>query len=315
MGPDLTGLLAAYAILMDGDPLTQTWSIGGPMNTLLAPLGYEPQGISYSHNKYEGDTSIARPDAYLNNGDAHSLDIARFTYTFSSGVDNDRYTLDKFRQVSAHWQQYSVSNNPYYFAPLVSTTLVTPAAYNFVINFMSNHSAEEPSGYLNGDIFKSFFAVTGDYPNLTWKRGQERIPDGFYRRPTVNTYTVPDVFQDLGIGWAAYPDTFRLGGNTNGVNSYQGIDVATLTGGTYTPQNLFQGDNFACLFFQTQQQAVPDELKGLLNVVATALTLFNKYVTPLVSQFTCPQLANYDDSVFNAYPGRTYSPTGPDTNY
>lgn len=44
----------------------------------------------------------------------------------------------------------SIENNPYYFSSQFAGLLVAPAAYNFVINFMSNHTAEEPSGYLNG---------------------------------------------------------------------------------------------------------------------------------------------------------------------
>ena len=130
---------------------------------------------------YEGDSSIGRQDAYINNGDAHSLDPARFASAYSVGVDDgsDRYTLDKFSQNFETKAAESESTNPYYFAAPFSTTLVAPAAYNFVINFMSNHTAEEPSGYLNGDIFKQFFAVTGDYPNFTWLPGQERIPDNW----------------------------------------------------------------------------------------------------------------------------------------
>jgi hypothetical protein len=56
MAADLAGFLAAYAIAMDGHVLTQTWSIGGhqPALTLGGLLG-QPQGISYFHNKYEGD--------------------------------------------------------------------------------------------------------------------------------------------------------------------------------------------------------------------------------------------------------------------
>lgn len=45
---------------------------------------------------------------------------------------------------------------------------------------MSNHSAAEPNGYLDGSIFKTFFAVSGDYPNFVWHPGQERIPDNWY---------------------------------------------------------------------------------------------------------------------------------------
>lgn len=98
MGVDLAGFLAAYAVVFDGDVITQTWSIGGPppKTSLGAGILGTPQGISWSHNKYEGDTSIGRCDAYVNGGDAHSLSTTRFSYAFESGMDNDRYTLDKF---------------------------------------------------------------------------------------------------------------------------------------------------------------------------------------------------------------------------
>ena len=138
MSPDLAAALAAYAIVMDGDLLTQSWSIGGPQGAdLLGGLLGQPQGISYSHNKYEGDSSIGRNDAFLNNGDAHSLNVTRFAFAYETGLDNDRYTLDKFRNDVTRNQEDSIMNNPFYFAPLFSTTLVVPAAYNFVINFVS----------------------------------------------------------------------------------------------------------------------------------------------------------------------------------
>lgn len=101
MPADLAGFLAAFAILTDGDPVEGTWSIGGPLPSdpvTKAVLG-QGQGISYSHNVYEGDASIARGDAYINNGDAHSLQIPRFASAYAIGTDNDRYTLDKFAQV------------------------------------------------------------------------------------------------------------------------------------------------------------------------------------------------------------------------
>lgn len=65
MSAELAGFLAAYAVAFDGDPLTLSWSIGGPQGALLS----NPQGISWSHNKYEGDTSIGRCDAYINGGE------------------------------------------------------------------------------------------------------------------------------------------------------------------------------------------------------------------------------------------------------
>ena len=79
MGADLAAGLAVLGVILEGDPIGGTWSIGGPYKGLIgSSLGEEPQGISYSHNNYEGDGSVSRLDAYLNDGDAYSLDIARF---------------------------------------------------------------------------------------------------------------------------------------------------------------------------------------------------------------------------------------------
>lgn len=184
MSPDLAGFLAAYAIIFDGDPVNGQWSIGGPLpsDTVTSAILGQGQGISYSHNVYEGDSSIGRKDAYINNGDAHSLDVTRFASAYNVGQSDgsDRYTLDKFAQNFVTKAQESISTNPYYFAAPFSTTLVSPAAYNFVINFMSNHTANEPNGYLDGAMFKEWFAVTGNSPDaFTWLPGQEKIPDNW----------------------------------------------------------------------------------------------------------------------------------------
>jgi hypothetical protein len=93
-------VLSAYAIALTGNIAEGTWSIGGPLpTTLLDPLLGTGQGLSYSHNTYEGDSSIGRGDAYLNNGDAHSLNVTRFEQVYNIAVNDgsDRYTLDKFR--------------------------------------------------------------------------------------------------------------------------------------------------------------------------------------------------------------------------
>jgi hypothetical protein len=61
MGADLAGALAAYAVIFDGDLGSQTWSIGGPYQpSIIGAIGGTPEGISYSHNKYEGDASATR---------------------------------------------------------------------------------------------------------------------------------------------------------------------------------------------------------------------------------------------------------------
>ena len=63
MSPDLASLLAVYAAIFDGD-LT-SYSIGGPVVGLpLTGLLGEPQGLSGSHNKFEGDVSPTRGDLF-----------------------------------------------------------------------------------------------------------------------------------------------------------------------------------------------------------------------------------------------------------
>ena len=81
---------------------------------------------------------------------------------------------------------------------------------------MSNHSAANPTGYLDGNQFKQFFGVAGSPGNFRWLRGQERIPNNWYRRPSdpVNAYNAVDVFLDLDAQFLAYPYQVKFGGNT-----------------------------------------------------------------------------------------------------
>ncbi|KAF2485952.1 hypothetical protein BDY17DRAFT_245395 [Neohortaea acidophila] len=309
MSLDLAGILAAYAVAIDGDPVTGTWSIGGPQAGL--PIIENGQGISWSHNKYEGDTSIGRCDAYINNGDAHSLSTTRYAYAYEVGMADDSYTFDKFAQAFTANTFRSIQQNPYYFAPLFSTTLVAPAAYNFVIAFMSNHTAQQPGGYLNGAIFKEFFAITGDYPNFSWQPGQERIPNNWYRRPSSQQYqAVGGVFGDLIPNFLAYPNSFRFGGNTGKVNTYTGIDLANYTNGVYNADNLFQGNNFACFVYQNIQQGQPDSVNAN-PLASTVAGIFTPYLNKVFGGITCPQLQSLNDNNLGVYPGHKYSPNPP----
>lgn len=62
MAPTLAAALAAYAIALDGNVAEGVWSIGGPLpaDDLTGALLGTGQGISFSHNNYEGDASIGK---------------------------------------------------------------------------------------------------------------------------------------------------------------------------------------------------------------------------------------------------------------
>ncbi|KAJ5085596.1 hypothetical protein N7532_010367 [Penicillium argentinense] len=206
-------------------------------------------------------------------GDAHSLSVERFEAVYAA-VGNDtsenrldqRYTLDKIRAPYQAVQEHSIKTNPYYFTGTLSTVAIVPGSYNLVINLMSNHSEEEPSGYLDSYSFKQFFGVTGYPGSFIWHKGQERIPKNWYKRPTISPYGLTDSLVDIGIGYLAYPKALRIGGNNGSVNSFTGISLEDLTGGVLNVKNLFEGDNFACLTFALAQQAITHLFKGAAGV-------------------------------------------------
>lgn len=59
-GDEFAAALAVVAIALTGDPVGETWSIGGPYTPVLGGLLSTPEGISFSHNTYESDASPAR---------------------------------------------------------------------------------------------------------------------------------------------------------------------------------------------------------------------------------------------------------------
>ena len=66
-----------------------------------------------------------------------------------------------------------------------------------------------------------------------------------YHRPLA--YSIPEwLANDYAKFYEKYPALSSVGGNTNGVNTFTGVDVGNLTGGVINAQNLLDGDNFAC---------------------------------------------------------------------
>ncbi|KAI9651489.1 MAG: hypothetical protein M1831_000806 [Alyxoria varia] len=300
-GDQFAAALAVIAIALTGDPTGQTWSIGGSYRPLLlGNLLANPTGISGSHNTYEADASPGRADAYLNGGDAVSLQIDRFDDIFNRGP---RLTLDKLRDHNKKVHDFSVNNNPHFFQPPFAG-LVPPIAHHFIINLMSNHSQAEPEGFLDGNVFKSFFAVTGNEGSHVWNKGQERIPDNWYRRPKSNPYDEARAGADVVILATKYPSVVRFGGNTGTPNSFVGVNPGDVTGGVITGQNLLQGNNLACFAFQAFQQGSPAVLRNRVRIIGPVVSLINRYINPVTSALNCPALTTFNQSAFNQYPGQ-----------
>lgn len=171
------------------------------------------------------------------------------------------------------------------------------------------HSSDNIQGYLNRDILKSFFSVSGPDSAHVWTPGHEKIPQNWYKRPSSNPYGAVAAVADVAILVAKYPDIVEIGGNTGRVNSFTGVNPGDLTGGVYNAVTLLQGNNLGCFAFQAAQQAIPSVLRGLLgSTLSSVIALVNQYINPVLSELDCPALLTFNQSAFNQFPGYTYNP-------
>lgn len=304
MGLDLGLFLSTYGALVDGD-LT-SWSIGGPTSLIssIAGLG-TPQGISGSHNKYESDSSPTRGDLYQYGND-YKVQVSQFQALYDLGKAANSYDLDVLTQHRVNRFQQSISENPYFFYGPFSGVIVSPAAYTFIFRYMGNKSAEYPEGYLDGDVLKSFFSITGNDGDFTYTPGYERIPNNWYTRNAADPYGIVYFATDLNTIGLEHPQFLIPGGNTGTVNSYTGVDPSDLSGGVVNAGNLLENNNAICLALQATVQALPDLLEGIVNEVTSA-------IDSATAALECPTITSIDDAQFSDYPG--YTKLGSDGSY
>ncbi|KAH7399884.1 hypothetical protein BKA64DRAFT_744567 [Cadophora sp. MPI-SDFR-AT-0126] len=308
MSTDLSLALAVISIAISGDPVAGKWSIGGAFPGTLGLLG-QPSGIVGTHNRYEGDASIVRGDAYMHGGSVGFFEMHRWERLYGLAASEGGLTHDKVASQAYYTAQYSIQNNPYYFSNPFSG-LVAPDAHNFVVHFMSNRSEENKGGNLNGDVLKSFFSVTGEPGNFVHTPGHERIPNNWYKRPTSQPMTTVDTNVDTVINNEMYPGIIRFGGNTGTVNSFVGVDTGDLTGGVFNGANLLQGNNLACFFLQATQVGLADSASPLLQPVGQILGFLNSNLGPQINALDCPQLSDFNNDLFNQFPGASYKAQG-----
>ncbi|KAK0102342.1 hypothetical protein ONS95_005965 [Cadophora gregata] len=308
MSTDLSLALAVISIAISGDPIAGKWSIGGAFPGTLGLLG-QPTGIVGTHNRYEGDASIVRGDAYMHGGNVGFFEMHRWERLYGLASSEGGLTHDKVASQAYYNAQYSIQNNPYYFS-LPFSGLVAPDAHNFVVHFMSNRSAENKGGILNGEVLKSFFSVTGEPGNFVHTPGHERIPNNWYKRPTSQPMNTVDTNVDTVINNQMYPGIIRIGGNTGTVNSFVGVDTGDLTGGVFNGPSLLEGNNLACFFLQATQAGLVDATSPLLQPVGQILDFLNSNLGPQINALNCPQLSTFKNGLFNQFPGASYKAQG-----
>ena len=158
------------------------------------------------------------------------------------------------------------------------------------------------------EILQSFFAVHEDPHTgaLTHRRGHERIPSHWHRRPQglLSEYGTAAFAADL-VRMASYnPAILKIGGNTGEVDSFAGVDLGSLTGGIYNSLDLLDPDKLVCYLFRTLLAVVPDILQGGLigGLLNFALNLLTTTLLPLFDP-TCPGIQNWNGYMLEKFPG------------
>jgi len=305
MGPDIAEFLAVYGGVFDGNLLS--YSIGGPTPSLLGLGGLlgQPRGLSGSHNNYEGDNSPVRGDLYQY-GNGYLVQLRFFKELYERGMANgNKIDLNLLTEYRHDRFQRSIAENPYFFNAPFSGVIASPAAWSFIYRFMANHTAENPEGVLDLETLKTFYSITGDYPNFTYTPGHEKFPDNWYRRNNIDAYTIPYFSLDNTAMLLKYPIFASVGGNTGKVNTFTGVNPADLTGGVFNGATLLQGNNLWCYALQTSQILAPDALKGLFSNLQPALSKLSGAIGKVTSNFGCPQLTEVDKNQFSKFPGFT----------
>ncbi|RMJ15113.1 hypothetical protein CDV36_005265 [Fusarium kuroshium] len=293
MGIELSSILAVMGTVFVGNPLSLNpgFSIGstasGAQNLLgnLAGLLGTPRGLTGSHNIIEGDSSNTRADLYVT-GDASTLVLDQFKdfYAMSSGEGD--YNFDVFAERAYIRFHESVAENPnFYYGPFTGM-IARNAGYLFACRMFANHSSENPSGFLNKEVLKSFFAIEGEGDKLTYKRGHERIPENWYRRPV--DYSLVHLNLDVLALAAKYPELASIGGNMGEVNSYAGVDLSDLTGGVLNLTKLLEGNNLLCFVFEIVKTVAPNSLSTLFKIIEVPLKLVTDTLGAALLDLACP---------------------------
>lgn len=87
-----------------------------------------------------------------------------------------------------------------------------------------------------------------------------------------------------------------IGGNTNGVNTFVGINLDDLSGGVLNAQNLLQGNNLVCFALNAIKTVSPNALSSLYATLSTVTDLVFAALEPVMGAMDC---AVYDDLSVN----------------
>lgn len=303
------------------------------LGDLLGLLG-EPQGIGRSHNFIEADASLTRDDLYVT-GDASTMNMDKFMKLYNRpGDGSDVISTENVLQQAIDALNECIATNPYCWYGPYTGMIARNAGAAFSLRLLANHSVEAPDGILSKsragrvilkyvltwnaakEVFKSFWGVVDtDDGRMEYKRGWERIPENWFRRPV--DYGLVQLNLDFIDWFARYPELASIGGNTGTVNSFTPIDIGNLSGGLLNAETLLEDNNLICFALQIVKTVSPNSLSNLFATLAVPLKLITDALGAAITPLTCPPFGDLEyggqpiwDSLNEAFagPGRAGSP-------
>ena len=278
-------IIAVRAIALDGDITTLRLSIGcdATERTSTDPsgtLGREP-GLD-GHNRFEGDTSLARDD-YFFYGDDFTFNstlyqtMYEYAQQYGGGLFN-RETIAAYR--ASRWDDSFSTNPNFYFGP---KAILLYGAASFIYNAFPG-STNQPDLATTS----SFFGAV-DNGDGTWSHVPERIPAGWKNRET--PYGVTEIAGEIAYQYGSYPKPF--GGNV-GVGNFLALNTTfgIIQNGTI-PNDATAAD-FTCLLYQFLTENVPGEIENEPELALDVLEWIAVQINPVFAQYGCPLVFNPD---------------------
>ncbi|KAI7223368.1 Cloroperoxidase [Hortaea werneckii] len=307
MAIDLALVLAIMGVVWTGDPISldPSFSIGGndtavwnALNNVQGVLG-TPQGIDYSHNFIEADSSPTRDDLYVT-GNAWTMNMSRFEELYDTVQEpNGTFTFDVMASwASKRWHD-SVQTNPYFYYGPFTGMIARNAGFAFITRLFANHTGGNPDGVITHDTLKSFFGVYGDREcgNMTYREGHEQIPANWYRHGA--PYGLIELNLDVVSMILKYPELGSIGGNVGTVNSFTGVDLDDVLGGVLNAGQLLEGNNLLCFVLEVVKLASPNYLNNLYTTLEVPLELITNIIAAPLLDLSCP---TWDDLTMNGQP-------------
>ncbi|THV65359.1 hypothetical protein D6C91_09130 [Aureobasidium pullulans] len=172
MGTDLATVLATFAVLANGDLVTESFYLGSGPGSV---------GGLNRHSTVEADISPNREDYYLGCGDNHHLSSRLFQQNVAfAKAGSGKFDMQTMAQQYSASADFSKANNPFLYA-FPFPQIVSVAAFSFYPAFFSNGTFGA-GGVPNYESISSIIGAKLDRSTGQFSYVPEKWPENWYRR-------------------------------------------------------------------------------------------------------------------------------------